>query len=98
MAGAFVPEGLSKAIAQFMGDAYHELLIWWFEYGTFCPLFRVHGYKAHAELWNYGPHVERILTQCHELRYHLLPYIYSAAWGITHNWETHASASPRVFL
>ena len=69
-------------------------LIRWFEYGTFCPIFRVHGYKSNAELWNYGPQVEHILTQYDALRYRLLPYIYSAAWGVTKNGETLMRALP----
>ena len=47
--------GFFRPDDQYTSDAYHELLIRWFEYGTFCPIFRVHGYKSNAELWNYGP-------------------------------------------
>jgi alpha-D-xyloside xylohydrolase len=89
--GFFRPED------QYTSDAYHELLIRWFQYGTFCPIFRVHGYKSNAELWNYGPQVERVLTQFDELRYRLLPYIYSAAWGVTHNGETLMRSLPLEF-
>jgi alpha-D-xyloside xylohydrolase len=89
--GFFRPED------QYASDAYHELLIRWFEYGTFCPIFRVHGYKSNPELWNYGPEVERVLTQYDELRYRLLPYIYSAAWGVTHNGDTLMRSLPLEF-
>ena len=89
--GFFRPED------QYTSDKYHELLIRWFEYGTFCPIFRVHGYKSNAEIWNYGPEVERVLTQYDELRYRLLPYIYSAAWGVTRNGETLMRALPLEF-
>jgi alpha-D-xyloside xylohydrolase len=89
--GFFRPED------QYTSDAYHELLIRWFEYGTFCPIFRVHGYKSNAELWNYGPEVERVLTQYDELRYRLLPYIYSAAWGVTKSGDTLMRALPLEF-
>ena len=89
--GFFRPED------QYTSDKYHELLIRWFEYGTFCPIFRVHGYKSNAELWNYGPEVEKILTQYDELRYRLLPYIYSAAWGVTNRGETLMRALPLEF-
>lgn len=80
--------GFFRPDDQYTSDKYHELLIRWFEYGTFSPIFRVHGYKSNAELWNYGPEVEKILTQYDEFRYRLLPYIYSAAWGVTHKGET----------
>jgi alpha-D-xyloside xylohydrolase len=89
--------GFFRPDDQYASDAYHELLIRWFEYGTFCPIFRVHGYKSNAELWNYGPEVERVLTQYDELRYRLLPYIYSAAWGVTHNGDTLMRSLPLEF-
>ena len=89
--GFFRPED------QYTSQAYHELLIRWFQYGAFCPIFRVHGYKSNAEVWNYGPQVQTILTQYDELRYRLLPYIYSAAWGVTQNGETLMRALPLEF-
>jgi alpha-D-xyloside xylohydrolase len=89
--GFFRPED------QYTSQAYHELLIRWFQYGTFCPIFRVHGYKSNAEVWNYGSQVEHILTQYDELRYRLLPYIYSSAWGVTQNGETLMRALPLEF-
>ena len=88
--------GFFRPTDQYTSDAYHELLIRWFEYGAFCPIFRVHGYKSNAEIWNYGPQVEGILTQYDELRYRLLPYIYSAAWGVT-NGETLMRSLPLEF-
>ncbi len=89
--------GFFRQDDQYTSDKYHELLIRWFEYGVFCPIFRVHGYKSNAELWNYGPEVERVLTQYDQLRYRLLPYIYSAAWGVTNNGETLMRALPLGF-
>jgi alpha-D-xyloside xylohydrolase len=89
--------GFFRPDDQYTSDKYHELLIRWFEYGAFCPIFRVHGYKSNAELWNYGPDTERILMQYDELRYRLLPYIYSAAWGVTNRGETLMRALPLEF-
>jgi alpha-D-xyloside xylohydrolase len=89
--------GFFRPKDQYTSDAYHELLVRWFEYGAFCPVFRVHGYQSNAELWNYGPRVEGILRQYDELRYRLLPYIYSAAWGVTKNGETLMRALPLEF-
>lgn len=65
--------------------AYRELFVRWFQYGTFCPIFRVHGTRApdKNELWSYGPQAQAILTSFDRLRYRLMPYIYSLAWKIT---------------
>lgn len=63
--------------------AYQELYIRWFQYGTFCPIFRTHGARKANELWSYGPRAQEILTRYDNLRYRLLPYIYSNAWRIT---------------
>jgi alpha-D-xyloside xylohydrolase len=89
--------GFFRPKDQYTSDAYHEVLIRWFQYGAFCPLFRVHGYVSNAEIWNYGPQVEKILTQYDELRYRLMPYIYSAAWGVTNRGETLMRALPLEF-
>jgi len=64
---------------------YRELFVRWFQYGSFCPIFRVHGTRApdQNELWSYGPDAESILTNFDRLRYRLMPYIYSLAWKIT---------------
>ena len=65
--------------------AYRELFVRWFQYGTFCPILRVHGTRApnENELWSYGPEAQEILTKYDNLRYRLLPYIYSLAWRVT---------------
>jgi alpha-D-xyloside xylohydrolase len=89
--GFFRPEN------QYTSPVFHELLVRWFQYGAFCPIFRVHGYKSNAEIWNYGSDVEQILRRYDELRYRLLPYIYSSAWGVTKNGETLMRALPLEF-
>jgi alpha-D-xyloside xylohydrolase len=65
--------------------AYRELFIRWFEFGTFCPIFRVHGTRTtnQNELWSYGSEAQRILVSFDKLRYRLMPYIYSLAWKTT---------------
>ncbi len=65
--------------------SYRELFVRWFEYGTFCPIFRVHGTRTTNtnELWSYGPEAQEILTSFDRLRYRLMPYIYSVAWMTT---------------
>lgn len=63
--------------------AYQELYARWFEFGTFCPIFRTHGHRPHNEMWIYDK-VEPILLSYDKLRYRLMPYIYSLAWRV-HN-------------
>ena len=40
----FLPAG------QYTSADYHELLIRWFQFGTFCPIFRIHGYQSKTEM------------------------------------------------
>jgi alpha-D-xyloside xylohydrolase len=70
--------------------AYRELFVRWFEYGAFCPIFRVHGTREPNanELWAYGNQAQTILTRYDNLRYRLMPYIYSTAWRVTHDGYT----------
>jgi alpha-D-xyloside xylohydrolase len=89
--------GFFRPKDQYTNEAYHELLIRWFQYAAFSPIFRVHGWISNAEIWNYGPRVLDIATQFDELRYHLLPYTYSAAWGVTSKGETLMRALPLEF-
>jgi alpha-D-xyloside xylohydrolase len=70
--------------------AYRELFIRWFQFGTFSPIFRVHGTRTtdQNELWSYGADAQKILTSYDRLRYRLMPYIYSMAWRITNDSYT----------
>jgi alpha-D-xyloside xylohydrolase len=65
--------------------AYRELFVRWFQFGTFCPILRVHGTRAPDtnELWSYGPDAQAALVKFDKLRYRLMPYIYSMAWMVT---------------
>ena len=69
------------------GD-YRECFTRWFEFGAFCPMFRVHGTNAQKEMWKFGPDVEKVLVKYDQLRYRLLPYIYSTAWRVTNDSDT----------
>jgi alpha-D-xyloside xylohydrolase len=62
---------------------YRELFTRWFQFGTFCPMCRVHGTGKSKDLWRFGPDAEKILVNYDQLRYHLLPYIYSTSWKVT---------------
>jgi alpha-D-xyloside xylohydrolase len=80
--------GFFRPPDQYTSKAYQELLIRWFQYSAFCPIFRIHAYQTETEMWKFGAEVERILRQYDGLRYRLLPYIYSAAWGVTAHGDT----------
>ncbi|HEY5212392.1 MAG TPA: TIM-barrel domain-containing protein [Acidobacteriaceae bacterium] len=89
--------GFFRPIDQYTSESYHELLIRWFEFGAFCPIFRIHGFHSRTEMWNYGPDVEKVLRQYDELRYRLMPYIYSDAWAVTSRGQTMMQALPFVY-
>jgi alpha-glucosidase len=58
-----------------------DLLTRWYEIGAFNPIYRNHAAKdtAGREPWVNGPEQESIRRKYIELRYKLLPYIYTAA-------------------
>jgi alpha-D-xyloside xylohydrolase len=64
-----------------------ELFVRWFQWGTFCPIFRVHG-ENRPFPWEYGADAEAILKKFDLLRYRLLPYIYTQASQITFHGGT----------
>ena len=68
---------------QYTDPAYHERFLRWMEFSTFSPLLRVHGYQTDTEPWNYGPEMVSQVRKLLDLRYQLLPYIYSQAAEVT---------------
>jgi len=68
---------------QYTNPVFRELLSRWFEYGTFCPIFRIHGKQSNTEVWNYGKDFESLAREFINIRYQLMPYIYSLAWQVT---------------
>jgi alpha-D-xyloside xylohydrolase len=89
--------GFFRPADQYTSSDYHELLIRWFQFGAFCPIFRIHGFRSETEMWKYGPDVEQILRQYDKLRYRLLPYIYSSAWDVTDRGDIVMKALPFVY-
>lgn len=82
--GGFFRSGNS----QYTDEKYLELLTRWFQWGAFNPIFRIHAYQTETEPWKYGQQVEDNLRKMLELRYRLMPYIYSEAWQVTKNGST----------
>lgn len=66
-------------------DEWRELNTRWFQYGTFCPVFRSHGQYPFREIYNISPEGNEAYTSMvyyDRLRYRLMPYIYSlAGWS-----------------
>jgi len=63
---------------------YRELFTRWFQFGAFCPIFRIHG-KGERALFskNWDDKTKAILLKYDRLRYRLLPYIYSLSGRVT---------------
>jgi len=66
-----------------------ELFTRWFQFGTFSPVFRIHG-KGERALFsnNWDTKTKAILLNYDNLRYRLLPYIYSLSWKVTNEGYT----------
>lgn len=69
-------------------DEWRELNTRWFQFGTFCPLFRSHGQFPYREIFNLAPEdhpAYHAMLAYDKLRYRLMPYIYSLTGMVTHN-------------
>lgn len=69
-------------IGGFSGSPDGELFTRWIQMGVFSPFMRAHsaGDTPEREPWSFGPEYEAINRKFIELRYRLMPYIYSAFW------------------
>jgi alpha-D-xyloside xylohydrolase len=69
-------------------DYFKELIVRWFQYGVFCPLFRLHGVRlplnglygaqssgADNEVWSFGDTAYTIIRRLLRLREQLKPYL-----------------------
>jgi alpha-glucosidase len=72
-------------IGGFAGNATAELFARWMQVGMLYPLMRSHSAMSTAqhEPWVFGDKVEQICREYIELRYRLLPYIYTLFWDAT---------------
>lgn len=66
-------------------DYFRELIVRWFQYGAFCPLFRLHGYRlpygeisgsgGDNEVWAFGEPAYSIIREVMRLRERLRPWV-----------------------
>ena len=71
---------------------FQELYVRWMQYGLFCPVFRSHGADAPREIWQFGKQGEPVydaIEKAIQLRYRLIPYLYSTAWQVTSNNDSY---------
>lgn len=75
-----------------LNDAdYCELYARWIQFGAFCPMMRSHGTDAPREIYQFGNKGDKIydaIDKYINLRYRLLPYIYSTSWDVTAHQST----------
>lgn len=83
--GAFFPNGHGGEYPEGISDpAYCELYARWFQFGVFTPIFRSHGTGTPREVYRFSSDslLYNSLRTSLNLRYRLLPYIYSNAWRV----------------
>ena len=71
--------------------SFKELYVRWLQFGAFTPMMRSHGTDVPREIYNFGKKGEPIydaIAKAINLRYSLLPYIYSTAWTVTNSQST----------
>jgi alpha-glucosidase len=82
--GGFSPLALRKP---FLARCSPELYARWLQVGIFYPFCRTHSsnLSGRREPWRFGEKVEEIARKYIQLRYRLLPYLYSLFWEHTQN-------------
>ncbi|HLP17023.1 MAG TPA: glycoside hydrolase family 31 protein, partial [Bacteroidota bacterium] len=76
---------------------YRELYARWIQFGAFCPMMRSHGEGAPREIYQFGKKGGKVydaIEKAINLRYSLLPYIYSTSWEVT----AHQSSMMRALV
>ena len=71
--------------------SFQELYVRWMQFGAFTPMMRSHGTDIPREIYNFGKKGDIIydaIAKTIDLRYSLLPYIYSASWDVTKQQST----------
>ena len=67
-------------IGGFLGDTNPELLLRWMQYGVLTPFCRNHSELGRVDqyAWSFGPVVANLVRAAVQLRYRLMPYLYTA--------------------
>ena len=76
---------MSKFYDAGSADEWQELQTRWHQMGTFVPLFRTHGQWPRRELWNIAPEGSKAYNSIlwyMQLRYRLMPYLYSLVYQV----------------
>lgn len=67
---------------------FQELYVRWLQYGTFTPMMRSHGTDVPREIYQFGKKGDVVYDAIEKfinLRYSMLPYIYSTSWDVSKN-------------
>ena len=82
--GGYISRNSPEGIPNWSDPDKRELFTRWFQFGTFCPIMRIHG-KGERALYskNWDEKTKAILLDYDKLRYRLLPYIYSLSSRVT---------------
>ncbi len=91
--GGYTMESRFSAENQKPEDAeeWRELNTRWFQFATFCPLTRLHGELKPREPWTFGGDSHpayQTIVKFDNLRYRMLPYVYSLAGEVTQDGGT----------
>lgn len=80
----FYPEGVNDL-------SYRELYVRWNQFGAFTPMMRSHGTCSPREIYQFGEKgtwAFDAIKKYIDLRYKMLPYIYSTAWQVNRYGDT----------
>ncbi|MCK9618590.1 MAG: DUF5110 domain-containing protein [Lentimicrobiaceae bacterium] len=94
-AGHYVKDGGAK------NPQFQELYVRWLQFATFTPMMRSHGTDIPREIYQFGDHGSWAFDAIEKginLRYRLLPYLYSTAWQVTSQSASFLNALPLDFV
>lgn len=90
--GGFFASAYKKGFSEgAKNPSFQELYVRWLQFGAFTPMMRSHGTDIPREIYNFGKKGETIydaIAKTIDLRYSLLPYIYSTSWSVTNSQST----------